>query len=150
MEIREIKESDFAQVVEIIKDYKREMGNELSPEKEPAVLATLQGLIGRAESTTLTAVEGEQVKGFVNAHCCPFPLICGDEWYITELFINKECRGEGVGSALLGELEDRAKKAGVIRMCLNNFRTLESYKREFYSKHGYVVREQAANFIKIL
>lgn len=150
MQIREIKEDDFEQVLEIIKDYKSEMGNELSPEKGPAVLDTLQRLIGREESTTLAAVEGELVKGFINAHCCPFPLICGDEWYITELFINKECRGEGVGSALLGELEKRAKEAGVIRMMLNNFRTLESYKREFYAKHGYVVREQAANFIKVL
>lgn len=148
MEIREIKDEDFEQVLEIIFRYKRDNGLEIPPEKRPAMLATMKSLIGRTESTTLVAVEGELVLGYANAHCCPFPTLGGVEWYVTELFVNHDYRGRGTGGALLTELEERARRAGGVRLMLNNFKAIESYDRSFYAKKGFTERVGIANFVK--
>lgn len=150
MQIRELEEKDFEQIVNIFYDYKRETGDEFLPKRRAPMLAVLKRAVDWEGSVALVAVEGEVVAGFINAHICLFPMLAGDEWYVTELFLNSRFRGQGVGGSLLDELERRARAAGVVRMMLHNFKDVESYKRDFYKKRGYTEREHAANFVKML
>lgn len=150
MEIRELELEDGEQVIEIMFAYKRECNVEPPEDKRALMLETLQGLIGREGSVALVALEGGVVAGIITAHHFPMALIGGDDWYISELFIKREFRGHGIGSALITEIEQRARAAGGARMNLINFRTIDSYKRGFYNKQGFVERKDGANFVKSL
>lgn len=150
MEIRELQEKDFEQILDIFYYCKQETGDEFPPERRAPMLAVLQRSIGWEGSVTLVSVEGERVAGFIIGHICLFPMLAGDEWYVTELFLNREFRGQGIGGALLDELERRAREAGAVRVTLHNFKAVESYKRGFYKKRGYTERGDVANFVKML
>ncbi|MEY4348324.1 MAG: hypothetical protein RIS43_743, partial [Actinomycetota bacterium] len=55
-------------------------------------------------------------------------------------------RGRGIGTSLLNHIIDEAKARKAARIMLNNDRERDSYERGFYAKHGFVERENMANF----
>ena len=88
------------------------------------------------------------VLGYVAVHWVPYLIHTGPEGYISELFIRESARGQGIGARLLETVEAEAIRRGCTRLMLLNMRQRESYQREFYSKHGWEERPQAANFMK--
>lgn len=148
MEIRELSEEDFEEVVELFFTVKREDGYPVDEGKRAVMLEMLKEIREGNSSTALVAVESKGVSGFINAVHCPLLMLAADEWYLTEFFILSDYRGHGVGRALLAELERRAMDAGARQLCLHNFRTTESYKRGFYRKAGFTEIKEIACFVK--
>lgn len=87
------------------------------------------------------------IAGYCAVHWLPYLILDGPEGYVSELFINEKFRGQGVGGQLLKAIQMEAQKYGCSRLMLLNMRKRESYQRQFYSKHGWEERPDAANFI---
>ena len=100
---------------------------------------------------TLLVAEGEagQVVGYLFVHWLP-NLIFGGEGYVSELFLVPAARGQGIGAAMLDETKRLGLARGYQRLTLFNGRERESYQRGFYSKHGWVERDDAALFMYYL
>lgn len=90
------------------------------------------------------------IQGYLSLHWMPYLIHSGLEGYISELFIHNTARGQGIGSALLDAAIAAARERGCDRLMLVNIRQRESYQREFYKKHGWEERPDAANFIYTL
>ena len=56
-------------------------------------------------------------------------------------------RGQAIGGRLLDALKAEAQKRGCCRLMLLNMRKRDSYQRQFYPKHGWEERPDAANFV---
>jgi GNAT superfamily N-acetyltransferase len=102
------------------------------------------------DNTLLVAETVESsVVGYLFVHWLP-NLIFGGEGYVSELFVLPEARGQGIGAALLDEAKRRGIARGYQRLTLFNSRERESYQRGFYTKHGWVERDDAALFMYYL
>ena len=66
-------------------------------------------------------------------------------FYLTDLFIEKEYRGQGYGEVVLQKLEDRAKTLGIDKIYLW---TAGFEAPDFYEKQGYSVFVALENFFK--
>lgn len=93
----------------------------------------------------LVAEQAGHVVGYIAVHWFP-NLALGNNGYISELFLKPDCTGQGIGSRLLREVEERARKHGCTRLLLMNRRSRESYQRGFYVKHGWTEVEDGAFF----
>lgn len=94
--------------------------------------------------------DGQSLKGYVSVHWLPYLFLAGPEGYVSELFVSEDARGNGIGGQLLDSVVQSAKARGSARLMLVNIRDRESYKRGFYSKHGWEERQDAANFVLYL
>ena len=90
----------------------------------------------------------QKVIGYTVVNWQPFLCFKGVEGYVSELFVNDEFRGLGVGKALLAEIEKIAENKNCVRLMLLNKKEWISYKRGFYQKAGWLEREDIANFIR--
>jgi GNAT superfamily N-acetyltransferase len=88
-----------------------------------------------------------EVVGYVSVHYYPYLFMTGPEGYLSELFVDTDVRSLGVGSALLNAAQAAGEKRGCTRLSLLNYRQRESYKREYYKKHGWEERPDMANFV---
>lgn len=88
-----------------------------------------------------------EVAGYCAVHWLPYLILAGPEGYVSELFIQEKFRGQGIGAQLLDAVQAEAQKRGCSRLMLLNMRKRESYQRQFYAKHGWEERPDAANFI---
>jgi N-acetylglutamate synthase-like GNAT family acetyltransferase len=88
-----------------------------------------------------------EIAGYCAVHWLPYLILTGPEGYVSELFINEKFRGQSVGGQLLEAIRAEAQKRGCSRLMLLNLRKRESYQRQFYPKHGWEERVDAANFI---
>lgn len=93
---------------------------------------------------------GEPILGYLSVHWLPYLFLSGQEGNISELFVAKSERGQGIGSRLLDTVIKEAKERECFRLALINFRTRDSYQRKFYEKRGWEERPDAANFIYYL
>jgi GNAT superfamily N-acetyltransferase len=91
--------------------------------------------------------EGGEIAGYAAVHWLPYLLLLGPEGYVSELFIRKADRGQGIGTRLLETLKKEAKARGCARLMLLNMHERESYRRGFYRKQGWEERPDAANFV---
>ena len=87
------------------------------------------------------------VVGYGAVHWVPFLFLAGGEAYVTELFVRPPESGKGVGSMLLDAIVTEAKRRRCARVSLLNSRDVESYRREFYRKRGWVERDRMVNLI---
>ena len=92
----------------------------------------------------------DQIVGYAAVYWHTYLFHTGAEGYLSELFLSAEARGQGIGSCLLECVEEEARRRGCRRLTLINMRQRESYQREFYKKHGWQERTEAANFVKSL
>ena len=95
--------------------------------------------------TLLVAAEKGELIGYCSTHWQP--MMSGLSGFVSELFVEASCRGEGVGTRLLEHIKTEARAQGAGRLHLENFRTKESYERGYYAKHGWQERPAAASFI---
>lgn len=121
-------------------------------ERMPHILA--QNLANDSHSIYVAVddadADPDRLLGYLSVHWLPYLIHTGPEGYISELFIREAARGQGIGTALLDVAVAEARRRGCDRMMLVNMRQRESYQREFYKKHGWEERENAANFILTL
>lgn len=61
------------------------------------------------------------------------------EWYITAISVKSEARGQGVGSALMGDAVERARAAGMTSVTLD-VDEKNSGARRLYEREGFVVQ----------
>jgi GNAT superfamily N-acetyltransferase len=108
------------------------------------VAASLTAALANDQNMLLLAENAAgQALGYTFAHWLPNALL-GSEGYISELFVLGTVRGQGIGTALLGEVKRRAIARGCSRLMLFNRKMRESYQRGFYHKLGWVERDDAA------
>jgi GNAT superfamily N-acetyltransferase len=122
----------------------------VSPDETQARIATViaERCAADGENTLLVAERASTsaVVGYLFVHWLP-NLIFGGEGYVSELFILPEVRNQGIGGALLEAVKRRGIARGYQRLSLFNRRERESYQRGFYTKHGWVERDDTALFM---
>lgn len=65
---------------------------------------------------------------------CIARMYCWNVMYIDTLWVDKEYRGQGFGSKLLLEVENKAKEKGCY---LSHLDTFDFQAKDFYLNHGY-------------
>ena len=104
-------------------------------------------LSDNSHSILVAEDESNSIVGYSSVHFLPYLFLTGPEGYISELFISANLRGQGIGTALLGQIKKEAKKRGCSRLSLINSRTRESYRRGFYERIGWKERTEVAVFV---
>ncbi len=104
-------------------------------------------IISSNEHTLLVAEESNQIIGYINVHWHPMMLMADGEGFVSELFIHPDFRSRGIGALLTEKIIEEGKTRGCARLCLLNMRNKPSYERSYYTKHGWVERPNAANFV---
>jgi GNAT superfamily N-acetyltransferase len=107
----------------------------------------LERISSSSEHTLLVAEENSQIIGYINVHWHPTMLHADGEGYVSELFIHSEFRSRGIGTLLTDKIIEEGRAQSCARLCLLNMRNKPSYERAYYTKHGWVERPNAANFI---
>jgi GNAT superfamily N-acetyltransferase len=77
-------------------------------------------------------------------------MLGGTEAYVSDLIVRRDQRGRGVGRRLVAVVEAEARRRGCVRVMLNNRIAAESFRRSFYLKLGFRVRDDFANLVKAL
>ena len=131
--------------------YKRSRAKDCILREENASSADRQtpGIV-RRRTQPLVLCRGECSRGNCGLRLCSLaivPPVRRPEGYISELFVRKSARGQGIGTRLLAAVEDEAATRGCSRLRLLNLRNRESYQRGFYRKRGWEEWQDAANFI---
>jgi GNAT superfamily N-acetyltransferase len=112
-----------------------------------SVTSALRTIVANDAHTLLVAVgQDGRLLGYAAVHWIPDLFLPSPEGYLSELFVDADMRGQGIGGALLDAVTAEARRRGCSRMQLINFRHRESYTRAFYAKHGWEERPTAANF----
>ncbi|MDH5231706.1 MAG: GNAT family N-acetyltransferase [Gammaproteobacteria bacterium] len=85
--------------------------------------------------------------GYMTVHWSPYFFLDGIEGLISELFIDENHRGKGIGSQLINHVKKLANYRDCSRLMLINSRSRDSYQRQFYEKQGFRERPEVANFV---
>ena len=99
------------------------------------------------DSHTVFVAVTDRIVGYAAVHWLPYLFMPGPEGFVSELFIDDETRGQGIGTRLLESVKQEAQARGCTRLSLINIRDRESYQRGFYAKLDWEERPDAANFI---
>jgi len=150
MEIREITEKDFYELVDMVFLHRRERVPDTSKEIKVEISDIFKRVMADPSSEILVSLEDQNVLGFVNVHFVDFPMVVGRECYITDLLVKESERGKGIGTALVEAAEKAARKRGCTRIMLNNGKWTPAYQNGYYSKFGFGERKNFANFVKNL
>ena len=123
--IREAKAKDAGVVVRLI----QQPGSE-SPITMDYVLSYLE----ETNNTILLAERTGQVDGLLSYSVRPDLYHAGNSALIEELVVDENCRGEGVGSALITALMERLKGLDCREVCLavmpDNERAIRFYRSQ--------------------
>ena len=79
------------------------------------------------------AEDAGQMLGFA------FSWVCGDLWFLAELFVSAGTQGRGIGSELLKRTMQHAQKARATNMALITF-TFNTVSQGLYIRHGLLPR----------
>ncbi|WP_028745964.1 GNAT family N-acetyltransferase [Rhizobium mesoamericanum] len=61
--------------------------------------------------------------------------VCGDIWFLAQLFVDPARQGQGIGNELLGRTMDHARKTGATHKALITF-TFNRVSQGLYIRHG--------------
>jgi len=147
-EIRRGREEDCAAITDLIAALRREDGG--APRDREAAGEAVRACLASPGSGVYVAATGGRVDGYIVVHWIPFPMLAGTEAYISDLIVDRGQRGRGTGRRLVAVVESDARGRECVRLMLNNRVAAESFKREFYAKLGFRVREEFANLVKPL
>jgi 3'(2'), 5'-bisphosphate nucleotidase len=105
----------------------------------------LSAVLRRSEARVLVAESANEVVGYAEIHRRSTTLHAGDEAWLSALAVAPARRGQGIGTALLGAVEDAARELGCVRIDLES--ALERGRAHgFYRRAGYAERMAAARF----
>ena len=103
----------------------------------------LQRLVSAANATTWIAEDFEKMAGFAIAEWKPsLGLICG---YIQTIEVAPEFRAQGVGRALLEQIEESAREAGASMLWLHVDKTNDA-AIALYESQGFLPVGEEANY----
>ncbi|HEX9029939.1 MAG TPA: GNAT family N-acetyltransferase [Anaerolineales bacterium] len=88
-----------------------------------------------------------EIAGYLSVHWLPYLMLTGPEGFVSELFVRRAARSQGVGGRLLQTAGAEARQRGCSRLSLLNMRSRESYRRGFYNQQGWQERPDAINFL---
>ncbi len=146
-----VNNTDIKDLVHFIEKYKIENNRKITQELLEKSESAIREVITAEHSYAYKYLNSEgRFSGYMIFHILNFPMINGREAYISELFIDKEHRGKGIGKDFLKTAECIARRKQCTRIMLNNPKENESYNRGFYAKNGYTERTNFANFVKDL
>lgn len=148
--IRKAKESDAEAIAKIL----RELGwfawiNSTPLETTVTKIQQQITQCDQNDSHSIYVAENaeNEVLGYVAVHWLPCPFLPQPQGYVSELFIQENVRGQGIGKSLLATVISEAKNRECSLLMLLNHKEREYYQQEFYRKQGWVERETVANFI---
>jgi GNAT superfamily N-acetyltransferase len=127
-----------------------ELGRDVSPSaaSNPSYVIRFGGHLALRESWTLVAEEpGGRLLGFLDME---FRQRLGHprpQAWVNDLVVTEAARGRGIGSALLAQAEELARKRGCFRMSLETAGWREATHR-FYGREGW--RDNGKWFVKLL
>jgi len=87
-----------------------------------------------------------RIVAYVAMHIMPNILYSANDAFISELFVDKRARDQGLGSRLLEMATKEAKMRNCFRVQLLNVRAREAYQRGFYKKQAWHERKSVAVF----
>ncbi len=87
-----------------------------------------------------------KIVAYVVMHIMPNILYSANDAFISELFVDKGARGQGLGSKLLDVATKEARKRNCFRIQLLNIKNREAYQRGFYKKQAWRERKSVAVF----
>lgn len=79
------------------------------------------------------AEEGERILGFA------WSWVCGDLWFLAQLFVSPDCQGRSVGNELIKRTLDHAEKSGASNRVLITF-SFNTVSQGLYIRHGLLPR----------
>ncbi|HEY7999530.1 MAG TPA: GNAT family N-acetyltransferase [Pseudolabrys sp.] len=85
------------------------------------------------------AEDAGQILGFA------WSWVCGDLWFLAQLFVAPGQQGRGIGSELLKWALDHAQKSGAVNKALITF-TFNTVSQGLYIRHGLFPRMPIYNF----
>jgi ribosomal protein S18 acetylase RimI-like enzyme len=85
------------------------------------------------------AEDAGQTLGFA------FSWVCGDLWFLAELFVSPGHQGRGIGNELLKRTLEHAQKTGATNKALITF-TFNTVSQGLYIRHGLIPRLPIYNF----
>ena len=126
--------ADCGALIEIIDSYARGPGGQNAPLSEEAKANMCRGLAAQANMTVLLAsLSGRKVGAAVCIWA--FSTFAGKLMFnIHDLAVLPELRGQGVGRALMSDVERRARDADCCKVSLEVFDSNEGAKRLYVSQ----------------
>ena len=150
LSIRLGREDDATALATLLRELDR--FSRIQAQEPSETLRTVETQLGRALADASHGIfvaeeEGGPLVAYLMIHWLPYLILSAPEGFISELFVHPRARGLGAGHKLLEAAAQEAQTRGCARLGLINFRTEESYQRDFYAKNGWTERPEAANFI---
>ncbi|MBB5575116.1 MULTISPECIES: GNAT family N-acetyltransferase [Rhizobium] len=75
------------------------------------------------------AEDGGELLGFA------WSWVCGNVWFLAQLFVDPARQGQGIGNELLGRTVEHARKSGAVHKALITF-TFNRVSQGLYMRHG--------------
>lgn len=75
------------------------------------------------------AEDGGSIHGFA------WSWVCGDVWFLAQLFVDPARQGEGIGNALMLRTLEHARQSGAVHRVLITF-TFNRVSQSLYMRHG--------------
>jgi GNAT superfamily N-acetyltransferase len=99
------------------------------------------------DRTGFVALSGDHRVGYASVHWLPVTFLSGPEGHLSELFVRRSARGNGIGERLVSEVVSAGEHRNASRLTLVNGTDRESYRRGFYAELGWTERDRLANFV---
>ena len=148
--IRLMLEADAEHIAKILREtgWFDHMAEEASNEAALRIRAQIAMCLADDSHTVYVAENASgQVVGYASTHWLPSLFLPGSQGYVSELFVEDSYRGKRIGARLLDAVASDGSRRNCWRLMLTTNRTRESYRREFYSKRGWIERDTIANFV---
>ena len=107
------------------------------PQESSTFLKAYAQALGDPTLDIILAKQDTQVLGLISLRTVCSLRLSGLLTSIEELVVHPQYRGMGIGGCLLAEAQMRAKCQGAVLLEVHTTSTRESFKREFYIKHGF-------------
>jgi GNAT superfamily N-acetyltransferase len=150
MRIRRAEDGDCPAIAALVRELARD---DARAAPEPAAIERALRACLASEAHAVLVAERDRdaaILGYLAVHWIPFPMLPGEEAYVSDLVVARDARGAGAGGLLLAAAEAEARARGAVRMMLNNRIAAESFRRGFYVKRGYRRRDDFASLVKRL
>ena len=134
----------LVELQEYIASIDREGYNILTDEFRDSYFAKTMAEVGKYEGKIFLAIDSNKVKGLIiglinNDDEETYDFKAPKRGRVTELVVNKDCRGKGIGKSLMQEIEDYFRSVGCKGILIDVFAYNENaYK--LYKRLGYFDR----------